>query len=85
MSDGEYWIAQHCANPFGSIAAVHAWHRFANLYNDFAVMVFKAPMGRYVDDFFGASNAEVEWHGGKVLECLAELVEVPVDADKSHD
>ena len=46
MCDCEYWIAQHCANPFGPIAAVRAWHRFANLYNDFAVKVFKAPMGR---------------------------------------
>ena len=53
---GVRWAAQHLAMPFGSISAVHAWHRTGAFLLAAVRRLALAPAARYVDDFFGASR-----------------------------
>ena len=43
------------------------------------------PLGRFVDDYFGASNSKCLWHGGKVLTLVAELIGIPLDPKKDAE
>ena len=67
---GHYYAALQYGMPFGCIAAVVAFHRFGNLLEHVLRHMLKAPNGRYVDDFFGASRKGVQHHGGY---CLTQL------------
>ena len=61
--------------PFGTVSAVYAWHRVGHALWYIvvvAVVGLLAPMGRYVDDFFGASKYGVSWTGGACLSVVAE-------------
>ena len=48
-------------------------------------VAFKTPVGRDVDDFFGANKRVVQNTGGVVLTWLADLVGRLVDPTKSVD
>ena len=52
------YSAGNLGMPFGIVSAVYVWHRvgFALWY---IVVGLLAPMGRYVDDYFGASKTGV--------------------------
>ena len=47
-------ISTICSS-MGSVLAGHVWHRAANLIIIFPRRVLRVPVGRYVDDIFGAS------------------------------
>ena len=70
---GLYWASQHLGMPFGATSAVYAWHRVGNLLAWVILTSARAPLGRYVDDFFGASRSSIFWTGGKLIAVL-ELV-----------
>ena len=53
---GETWVSEVYGMPFGSISAVHAWHRISTLMLIIILRACKAPLAKYVDDFFGASR-----------------------------
>ena len=82
---GLTWTAGHVGMPFGTVSAVYAWHRVGHALFSIIVKCLKAPMGRYVDDYFGASRSGVEWNGGACLTVLASLLGFPTDDAKSAD
>ena len=86
---GTLWVAQHKGTPFGTIAAVYSWHRVGHLLKLLVLMLFLAPVCRYVDDFFGASKVGVKLTGGVILSVLASLLGYPCarpcDESKSAD
>ena len=49
------------------------------------VDLFRAPLARYVDDFFGCSRAGVSWTGGAVLTVLSRLLGFMTDPGKDAD
>ena len=57
----------------------------ANLLIAVARRLCRVAVGRFVDDFFGVSRSDIVWHGGKVLETLAELTGIPLDMAKNED
>ena len=71
--------------PFGVVASVVAWHRIGAWLSRVVLQSAKAPVARYVDDFFGASKAGVKWTGGRILSLLCSLSGLLVDADKDVD
>ena len=56
-----------------------------NLLSWILLTVAKAPVGRYVDDFFGASRDGVFWTGGRLLDILGLALGFPMDSGKSVD
>ena len=68
---GNRLAAQHVGMPFGATSAVHAWHRAGAFLLTVVRRLCKAPAGRYVDDFFGVSKADVKIHGGRCLDFFA--------------
>ena len=45
----------------------------------------RAPLSRYVDDFFGASRSGIFWTGGNLLDVLGLALGFPMDPEKSVD
>ena len=68
--------------PFGATSAVYAWHRVGNLSARVVLQGAKAPLGRYVDDFFGASRVGVTWTAGRLLAILGLALVFPMDFAK---
>ena len=85
MANNELWISQHLGMPFGTVSAVYAWHRMGHALLFLVMALLKAPMGRYVDDFFGASRAGITCTGGYCLSVVAALVGLPTDDSKDAD
>ena len=83
--EGHYYAALQYGMPFGCIAAVMAFHRFGNLLEHVVRSKLKAPMGRYVDDFFGASRKGVKYQGGCCLTTICLWLGIMVDPTKSAD
>ena len=79
------WASQHLGMPFGATSAVYAWHRLGNLLAWVILTTARAPLGRYVDDFFGASVSGIRWSGGKLLDVLGLALGLPMDPGKSVD
>ena len=73
---GQFWIAQHL---------VPAWHRLGHALLVIVMVLLKAPMGRNVDDYFGASRQGVHYTGGVCLTIIAALVGLPTDEAKNAD
>ena len=84
-AEGLYWVSQHLGMPFGATSAVYAWHRVGNLLAWVILTSARAPLGRYVDDFFGASRSGIFWTGGKLLDVLGLALGFPMDPEKSVD
>ena len=82
---GIIWAVQHLGMPFGTTAAVYAWHRIGGFMSAVVQRLCNAPVARYVDDYFGASRSGVKYSGGKCLEIFAELLGFPTDPAKSDD
>ena len=82
---GIIWAVQHLGMPFGTTAAVYAWHRVGGFMGAVVQRLCKAPVARYVDDYFGASRSGVKYSGGKCLEIFADLLGFPTDPAKSDD
>ena len=82
-SGGQLWAAQHLGMPFGTVSAVYAWHRVGHALLFLVLKLFRAPLGRYVDDFFGASRSGVQFCGGTCLTIMAALIGFPMDEAKS--
>ena len=55
LHQGELWAARHTGMPFRTAFAVHAFHRLGAFLSRAAKVAFKTPVGRDVDDLFGAS------------------------------
>ena len=85
LHNGVAWCSQHLGMPFGSVSAVYAWHRFGGFISWLLVNILKAPVARYVDDFFGASAYGVLCTGGVAATILTDLLGVPCDVEKSVD
>ena len=85
MDEGVAWAAQHLGAPFGATSAVYAFHRFGSFLAAAVRRLGRAPLGRYVDDFFGASRIGVYWTGARMLSVLTELIGRPCDAAKNVD
>ena len=71
--------------PFGTVSAVYAWHRIGHMLKTIVLRLFKAPMARFVDDFFGASRVGVKLTGGVLFSILASLLGFPTDPAKDSD
>lgn len=82
-SEGQLWAAQHLGMPFGTVSAVYAWHRVGHALLLIILKLFLAPLGRYVDDFFGTSRSGVQLCGGTCLTVMAALIGFPMDDAKS--
>eukprot|EP00435_Cladocopium_sp_Y103_P044779 s1987_g12.t1 len=83
--EGVLMIAQHKGMPFGTISAVHAWHRVGYFLSAILLQVFKCPVARYVDDFFAASRKGLTYHAGRVLSVISRLLGFPTDSAKDAD
>ena len=78
-AERQLWLAQHRGMQFGATSAVYAWRRIGNLIAWLLMVQARFPVGRCVDDFFGASRAGVTWAGGEMLDILRTcLVFLPV-------
>ena len=77
--------SQHRGMIMGSIAAVHGWHRTANVPMSYLRRILRVPACKYVDDFFGCSGKGIHFSGGRCLDILSELCGLPLDAKKSED
>ena len=82
---GQLFCAQHLGMCFGTISAGQAWHRVGGFLRTVLVRLFKVPVGRYVDDFFGASRPGLSKTGGWVLSLLAGCLGFPCDPSKDDD
>jgi hypothetical protein len=82
---GDIWTAGHMGMPFGTVSAVYAWHRIGHALLFLVLRLFLAPLGRYVDDYFGASKQGVRWSGGACLSVIAALLGFPTDDAKDAD
>ena len=85
MALGRTWVSQHLGMPFGATSAVYAWHRIGNLLAWVVLTTARAPLSRYVDDFFGASLHGIFWTGGKLLDVLGLALGFPMDDAKTVD
>ena len=85
ITAGRIWVAQHLGMPFGTVSAVYAWHRVGHALLFIVLVLFKAPMARYVDDYFGCSRDGVVFSGGVCLTIVASLLGFPTDEAKSAD
>ena len=85
ISEGVRMAAQHVGMPFGTVSAVYAWHRVGHALLMLVLLLCKAPLGRYVDDYFGASRVGVQLSGGACLSVFAMLLGFPTDEAKSAD
>ena len=83
MSENGCWVASHLGMPFGTVSAVYAWHHSGHALQSSVLVLCKAPLGRYVDDFFGASRVGVRFSGGVCLSILAALLGFPTDEAKT--
>ena len=59
--------------PFGATAAVHAWHRAGAFLTAIVIRLARAPVARYVDDYFGTNQAGRKFAGGVLLALAARL------------
>jgi hypothetical protein len=84
-SAGRSWVAQHLGMPFGTVSAVYAWHRMGHALLLMVLVLMKAPLGRYVNDYFGASKDGVCFTGGVCLTIVATLIGLPTDEAKAAD
>jgi hypothetical protein len=71
--------------PLGTVSAVYAWHRLGHALLLLVLVLMKAPLGRYVDDYFGASKEGVCYTGGVCLTIVATLIGLPTDDAKAAD
>ena len=71
--------------PLGATSSVYAWHRIGNLLAWLLLVHARCPLGRYVDDFFGASRAGVSWTGGRMMDMLCNCLGFLSDPKKSCD
>ena len=85
LLDGLIWASGHKGMPFGTTSAVYAFHRLGEFLSWVCRKLARAPVGRYVDDFFGVARLGVVWTGGVILGILTDLFGRPVDHDKSVD
>ena len=74
MDQGSEWISQHLRMPFGKVSAVYAWHRVGYILFLIVSELFRAPLARYVDGYFGCSRVGVKWTGGAILSVLSRLL-----------
>ena len=71
--------------PFGATSSVYAWHRVGNLLAWLIMTQAKSPLGRYVDDFFGAARTDIRWTGGYLLDILCSCLGFLADPSKAND
>ena len=82
---GRIWGAQHLGMPFGATSSVYAWHRVGNLLAWLILTQARSPVGRYVDDFFGAARTDIRWTGGYLLDILSSCLGFLTDPSKAND
>ena len=85
MAHGFLWASQHFGMPFGCVSAVYAWHRVGAFMAWVVVKMFKCPLARYVDDYFGCSRQGIKYTGGYLLSAVAELLGFPAEPSKAED
>ena len=83
--DNLVWIIDHFTMIFGANSANQSWHRVGNLISYAVQVMFKAPVARYVDDWFGASHEVLTLSAGRLLDTLMLLCGLPCDPGKSVD
>jgi hypothetical protein len=79
---GAIWIIFHYGMPFGSSSANSAWHRLGSAFRWIVRNLYRAPVARFVDDFFGISVHSGHWSGGHVLDRLLALSGYQCDPEK---
>ena len=77
--------APHFGMPFGAVSSVVAWHRVGAALSRIIQRNAKAPIARYVDDFFGCSRRGLKWTGGTMLYTLCSLIGLLCDPKKDVD
>ena len=83
--NGVVYCAQHPGMPFGTNSAVYSSHRLGRSLAAVVKSMGKAPVLRYVGDYFGASSRGIKYTGGVMLEILAGLAGRPVGPNNSED
>jgi hypothetical protein len=81
---GCLYTSQHRGCPFGTVGASQAYHRFGSLIKFILVRIFKCPIGRYVDDYFGASREGVLLGGQVLFGIISDLFGVPSELSKNE-
>ena len=79
------WNAQHRGMPFGTVSAVVAWHRVGHALWFLLVHCLKAPVARFVDDYFGASREGVYWTAGRCFSVVSKILGFPTEDGKDAD
>ena len=75
----DLFFSLHDACSFLGIAAVQ------NLLCFLLLRALKVPVGRFVDDFFGAARDDLKWSGGRCTDRLAKALGLIIEPDKSED
>ena len=70
---GQVMTVEHNAMPFGTIGAVHAWHRVGQMMWHIITTMLMIPHQRYVDDYFGVVRQSLVENTAK---CVKEVIEV---------
>eukprot|EP00959_Pyramimonas_sp_CCMP1952_P194877 4075166-Pyramimonas_sp.AAC.1 len=70
---------------FGASAANAAWHRLGSFIRHVVLVKFRAPLFRYVDDFFGVSRRGVGITGGWLVTEGLPLLGLVTDPAKDVD
>ena len=70
---GQVMTVEHNAMPFGTIGAVHAWHRVGQMMWHIITTMSMIPHQRYVDDYFGVVRQSLVENTAK---CVKEVIEV---------
>ena len=85
MVDDEVWLGLHLAAPFGWVSSCFSFHRLGEFPVAVMIRLFKAPTGRYVDDFYGAGRFDVRWIGGRCMDVIMDLFGFPMGPRKFED
>ena len=82
---GVLWVCQQFGMPFGAVASVMAWHRVGNFLTCVARRRLRLIVGRYVDDWFGASRSGLRCSPAYCMAALMRLTGFDDDPVKTVD
>ena len=85
IHEGKQWITFHYAMPFGAVGSVWAFHRVANVVMAFVRRKGRAPILKYVDDWFTASKVGVTITGIDIVQMVMMCLGIPLDPRKTQN
>ena len=65
-----------------AISSVHAWHRLGEAIQQIVKRLGRAPIARWVDDYFSANRSDIQWTSSVFLDAILQLIGIKADEKK---